>query len=38
MLAASGVLGQIAVQAAKSLGAARVVAAARSPEGLERML
>jgi NADPH:quinone reductase-like Zn-dependent oxidoreductase len=38
VLAASGVLGQIAVQAARSLGAARVVAAARSQEGLERCL
>ncbi len=38
VLAASGVLGQIAVQAAKLLGAARVVAAARSPEGLELAL
>ncbi len=38
MLGASGVLGQIAVQAAKLLGAARVVAAARSAEGLERCL
>jgi NADPH:quinone reductase-like Zn-dependent oxidoreductase len=38
VLAASGVLGQITVQAAKLLGAARVVAAARSPEGLERCL
>jgi NADPH:quinone reductase-like Zn-dependent oxidoreductase len=38
VLAASGVLGQVAVQAAKILGAARVVAAARSPEGLERCL
>jgi NADPH:quinone reductase-like Zn-dependent oxidoreductase len=38
VLAASGVLGQIAVQAAKLLGAARVVAAARSPEGLARCL
>ncbi len=36
VLAASGVLGQIAVQAARSLGAARVVAAARSREGLAR--
>ena len=36
VLAASGVVGQIAVQAAKLLGAARVVAAARSQEGLER--
>jgi NADPH:quinone reductase-like Zn-dependent oxidoreductase len=36
VLGASGVLGQIAVQASKLLGAARVVAAARSPEGLER--
>ncbi len=38
VLAASGVLGQIAVQAAKLLGAARVVAAARSQQGLERCL
>jgi NADPH:quinone reductase-like Zn-dependent oxidoreductase len=38
VLAASGMLGQIAVQAAKLLGAGRVVAAARSPEGLERCL
>ncbi len=38
VLAASGVLGQIAVQAAKLLGATRVVAAARSPEGLARCL
>jgi NADPH:quinone reductase-like Zn-dependent oxidoreductase len=38
VLGASGVLGQIAVQAAKLLGAARVVAAARSVEGLERCL
>ena len=38
VLAASGVLGQIAVQAARSLGAARVVAAARSQEGLQRCL
>jgi NADPH2:quinone reductase len=38
VLAASGVLGQIAVQAAKRLGAARVVAAARSADGLERCL
>jgi NADPH:quinone reductase-like Zn-dependent oxidoreductase len=38
VLAASGVLGQIAVQAAKLLGAARVVAAARSQDGLERCL
>jgi NADPH:quinone reductase-like Zn-dependent oxidoreductase len=36
VLAASGVLGQIAVQAAKLLGAGRVVAAARSAEGLAR--
>lgn len=36
VLGASGVLGQIAVQAAKLLGAGRVVAAARSQEGLER--
>ncbi len=38
VLGASGVLGQIAVQAAKLLGAARVVAAARSQEGLARCL
>ncbi|HSZ05405.1 MAG TPA: zinc-binding dehydrogenase [Solirubrobacteraceae bacterium] len=38
VLAASGVVGQIAVQAAKLLGAGRVVAAARSREGLERCL
>jgi NADPH:quinone reductase-like Zn-dependent oxidoreductase len=38
VLGASGVLGQIAVQAAKLLGAAHVVAAARSAEGLERCL
>lgn len=38
VLAASGVLGQIAVQAAKLLGAGRVVAAARSQPGLERCL
>jgi NADPH:quinone reductase-like Zn-dependent oxidoreductase len=38
VLGASGVLGQIGVQAAKLLGAARVVAAARSQEGLERCL
>jgi NADPH2:quinone reductase len=38
VLAASGVLGQIAVQAAKLLGAGRVIAAARSQEGLERAL
>ena len=36
VLGASGVVGQIAVQAAKLLGAARVVAAARSAEGLQR--
>jgi NADPH:quinone reductase-like Zn-dependent oxidoreductase len=36
VLAASGVLGQIAVQASKLLGAGRVIAAARSQEGLER--
>jgi NADPH2:quinone reductase len=38
VLAASGVLGQIAVQAARSLGATRVVAAARSQDGLQRAL
>jgi NADPH:quinone reductase-like Zn-dependent oxidoreductase len=36
VLAASGVLGQIAVQASKLLGAGRVIAAARSQAGLER--
>jgi NADPH:quinone reductase-like Zn-dependent oxidoreductase len=36
VLGASGVLGQIAVQVAKHLGAARVIAATRSPEGLAR--
>jgi NADPH2:quinone reductase len=36
VLGASGVVGQIGVQAAKLLGAARVVAASRSQEGLER--
>jgi NADPH2:quinone reductase len=36
VLGASGVVGQIAVQAAKLLGAGRVVAAARSETGLER--
>ena len=36
VLGASGVVGQIGVQAAKLLGAGRVVAAARSAEGLER--
>jgi NADPH2:quinone reductase len=36
VLGASGVVGQLAVQAAKHLGAARVVGAARSAEGLAR--
>src|SRR5438270_4832063 len=36
VLAASGVLGIIAVQAAKLLGAGRVIAGARDPDGLER--
>jgi NADPH2:quinone reductase len=36
VLGASGVVGQIAVQACKLLGAARVVAAARSQAGLDR--
>ena len=36
VLGASGVVGLIGVQAARLLGAGRVVAAARSPEGLER--
>src|SRR5207245_10151604 len=35
VLGASGVVGQIAVQAAKLLGAARIVAAARSADALE---
>ena len=38
VLGASGVVGQIAVQAARLLGAARVVAAARSDSGLARCL
>lgn len=37
VLGASGIVGQIAVQAAKLLGAGRVVAAARSAEALERL-
>lgn len=36
VLGASGPLGQIAVQAARVLGAGRVIAAARTAEGLER--
>jgi NADPH:quinone reductase-like Zn-dependent oxidoreductase len=36
VLGASGIVGQVAVQAAKLLGASSVVAAARSREGLER--
>ena len=36
VLGASGIVGQIAVQAARLLGAGRVVAAARSNDGLER--
>jgi NADPH:quinone reductase-like Zn-dependent oxidoreductase len=36
VLGASGVVGQVAVQAARLLGAGRVVAAARSDEGLRR--
>ncbi|MEA2346429.1 MAG: hypothetical protein QOG62_216 [Thermoleophilaceae bacterium] len=36
VLGASGAVGQVAVQAAKLLGATRVVAAARHPEGLLR--
>jgi NADPH:quinone reductase-like Zn-dependent oxidoreductase len=36
VLGASGPVGQVAVQAAKLLGAGRVVAAARDPGGLER--
>ncbi len=38
VLGASGVLGQVAVQAARLLGASRVIAAARSPDGLQRAL
>lgn len=38
VLGASGAVGQIAVQAARLLGAGRVVAAARSPEGRKRAL
>ena len=38
VLGASGVVGQIAVQAARSRGAGRIVAAARTKEGLERAL
>jgi NADPH2:quinone reductase len=38
VLGASGVVGQIAVQACKLLGAARVVGAGRSREGLDRAL
>jgi NADPH:quinone reductase-like Zn-dependent oxidoreductase len=36
LLGASGVLGQVAVQASKLLGAGRVIAAARSQAGLDR--
>lgn len=36
VLGASGVVGQVAVQAARLLGAGRVVAAARSKDGLQR--
>lgn len=36
VLGASGVVGQVGIQAARLLGAAHVVAAARSPEGLRR--
>ncbi len=38
VLGATGTAGQVAVQAAKLLGAAHVVAAGRDPEGLERAL
>jgi len=38
VLGSSGVVGQIAVQGARLLGAGRVVAAARDPESLERAL
>jgi NADPH:quinone reductase len=37
VLGASGAVGTVAVQAAKALGAGRVVAAARDPEALERL-
>ncbi len=37
MLGASGAVGQIAVQAARAMGAGKVVGAARSPEGIERL-
>jgi NADPH:quinone reductase-like Zn-dependent oxidoreductase len=36
VLGASGAVGQIAVQAARHLGAGRVIAAARNPDGLRR--
>jgi NADPH2:quinone reductase len=38
VLGATGAVGQVAVQAAKLLGAAHVVAAGRDPKGLERAL
>lgn len=38
VLGASGVVGQVAVQAARSRGAGRIIAAARTKEGLERAL
>jgi NADPH2:quinone reductase len=38
VLGATGTAGQVALQAAKLLGAERVVAAGRNPEGLERAL
>ena len=38
MLGATGACGTVAVQAAKLLGAGRVVAAARASERLERLL
>jgi len=38
VLGATGAVGQVAVQAAKLLGAAQVVAAGRDPKGLERAL
>ena len=38
VLGATGATGQVAVQAAKMLGAERVIAAGRNPDGLERAL
>jgi NADPH:quinone reductase-like Zn-dependent oxidoreductase len=38
VLGASGVVGQVAIQAARARGAGRIIAAARTKEGLERAL